>query len=125
MSNIKGGVGKTTSELNLVACLAPNISTLLVDLDPQGACALSIGVDSDELDQTVYEVLLRKCTPREAILSTPFGFDLLPSNIELSKAEIALVNMVMREYVIGAGRFRRSSTSTTWFCSIHSHRSGC
>ena len=125
MSNIKGGVGKTTSELNLVACLAPNISTLLVDLDPQGACALSIGVDSDELDQTVYEVLLGKCTPREAILSTPFGFDLLPSNIELSKAEIALVNMVKREYVIGAGRFRRSSTSTTWFCSIHSHRSGC
>lgn len=99
VANIKGGVGKTTSTLNLAACLGAG--TLVVDLDPQGGCATSLGIDADALSPTVYDVLLGEhLSAHEAIIPTDYGFALLPSNIDLAQAELTLAGMPMREYAL-------------------------
>ena len=102
MCNQKGGVGKTTSTINLGAAMADyGRRVLLVDLDPQGALSVGFGVPVYTIDKTVYEVLMGETTAQEAILHTAVpGLDLMPSNIGLSAAEIALVNEVGREYVL-------------------------
>lgn len=97
----KGGTGKTTSTMNVTALLAKEgYRTLLVDLDPQGACAISIGIDPDELEHTVYDVLVNELPVADAIHNTPFGFDLLPANIDLAEAELALAGRPLREYAL-------------------------
>ena len=89
MCNQKGGVGKTTSTINLGASLAEyGRRVLLVDLDPQGALSAGLGVPHYELDNTVHNLLVEPRVP---------GLDLVPSNIDLSAAEIQLVNEVGRE----------------------------
>lgn len=100
MCNQKGGVGKTTSSINLGAALAEyGRRVLLVDLDPQGALSAGLGVRHNELDLTIYNLLV---DPSYSILeaihrtSVP-GLDLVPANIDLSAAEIQLVNEVGRE----------------------------
>ncbi|GGK37517.1 chromosome partitioning protein [Micrococcus flavus] len=103
MVNQKGGVGKTTSTINLGAALAGyGRRVLMVDFDPQGALSAGLGADPYELDTTVYNVLMeRKVTARDAIVSTEFEYmDLLPANIDLSAAEVQLVNEVAREQVL-------------------------
>ncbi|AZA13490.1 ParA family protein [Corynebacterium choanae] len=103
MCNQKGGVGKTTSTINLGACLAEaGRRVLLVDLDPQGALSAGLGVDHDELDLTVYNLLVdSNQSVRDAILPTRVtGLDLVPANIDLSAAEIQLVNEVGREHTL-------------------------
>jgi chromosome partitioning protein len=102
MCNQKGGVGKTTSTINLGAAMADyGRRVLLIDLDPQGALSVGFGVPIYTIDKTVYEVLMGEATAQEAILHTAVpGLDLMPSNIGLSAAEIALVNEVGREYVL-------------------------
>src|SRR5688500_10420014 len=94
----KGGVGKTASALNIAACLGDK--TLLVDLDPQGACAISLGIDADSLSQTVYDALMERAALSEIITPTPFGFDLAPANIDLAEAEILLQAVPGREYAL-------------------------
>ena len=105
MVNQKGGVGKTTSTINLGAALAElGRKVLMVDFDPQGALSAGFGVNPHELDTTVYTVMMdRKTDVRDAIRATEFpNMDLLPANIDLSAAEVQLVNEVAREQVLAS-----------------------
>ena len=103
MCNQKGGVGKTTSTINLGACLAEaGRKVLLVDLDPQGALSAGLGIRHDELDITVYDLLIDNRTSiHSAIHHTGVpDMDVVPANIDLSAAEIQLVNEVGREQTL-------------------------
>ena len=103
MCNQKGGVGKTTSTINLGACLADaGRRVLLVDLDPQGALSAGLGLTHDEIEDTIYDVMLdNQISIHSAIKHTEVsGLDMVPANIDLSAAEIQLVNEVGREHTL-------------------------
>lgn len=102
IANQKGGVGKSTTAINLSACLAEYRKKILtIDIDPQGNTTSGLGVEKNELEYTVYELLLGECSLEQCILHLDFdNHDLLPSNVNLAGAEIELIGVDNKEYIL-------------------------
>ena len=102
IANQKGGVGKTTTSINLSASLAAKgKKVLVIDTDPQGNTTSGFGVEKNDLDNTVYELMLSECSIKECILKDVIdGVSIIPSNVNLAAAEIELIGVDRKEYIL-------------------------
>lgn len=102
IANQKGGVGKSTTAINLSSCLGEmGQKVLTIDMDPQGNTTSGMGVDKDEQENTVYELLLGETNIEDYILKLDFdGLSLIPSNVNLAGAEIELIGIEEKEYIL-------------------------
>lgn len=102
IANQKGGVGKTTTAINLSACLAEaGKNVLTIDIDPQGNTTSGLGINKDELENTIYELLIGEADINDCVVRCDYGtIDILPSNVNLAGAEIELVGAEDKEFVL-------------------------
>ncbi len=98
ITNQKGGVGKTTTSINLAAALVKRGQRLLlIDMDPQGNATVGCGVEPDEIESTIYDLLLLESSARDAVVKTESGIDLITANGDLAGAQVELLNEIGRE----------------------------
>lgn len=102
IANQKGGVGKTTTSINLSACIAAKgKKVLVIDIDPQGNTTSGYGIEKNELENTIYELILGDCSIEDCILKEVFpNISILPSNVNLAAAEIELIGVEKKEFIL-------------------------
>ena len=102
LANQKGGVGKTTTSFNLSSCIAEKGKRVLViDIDPQGNTTSGYGIEKNQLDNTIYELILGDCSIEDCILKEVYpNISVLPSNVNLAAAEIELIGVEKKEYIL-------------------------
>ena len=102
IANQKGGVGKTTTSINLSASLAKKGKKILViDMDPQGNTTSGFGVEKNEIENTIYELIIGECSIKESIIRNVYdNVSIIPSNVNLAAAEIELIGIDKKEYIL-------------------------
>ena len=103
IANPKDGVGKTTTSINLAACLAEaGKKVLVIDTDPQGNTTSGFGIEKDQIDNTIYELIRSECSIKQCMLNVENipNLTLIPSTVELAGAEIDLIGLAEREYIL-------------------------
>lgn len=102
ITNQKGGVGKTTSTVNLAAAIAAaGKHVLVIDIDPQGNATTGLGIEKSDIQECIYDVLVNEVDPKKVVRETPFeNLDVIPATINLSGAELELANLSGRERIL-------------------------